>query len=87
MRKLSIADNLWHIAGGAALATVVALWPSASAFFVVFAVSGLLREQAQRSELGWVGAFVESDGSVRWRKVIEGTSWGIGAGAAYWIIT
>ena len=78
MKRPDLLDNSLHAAGGFLLAVPLrASHPVA--LFVVFALFGLLREQAQRSELGWIGAFIEPDGDIRWHKVIEGCTWGLGA--------
>ncbi len=68
-------DNLFHFLGGAALAAPLWYWhPSAWVVAGVWAIWGLLREQGQSKDEGWLRPFT------RIHKWIEGISWGVGGG-------
>ena len=75
-------DNLLHLLGGAALAAP--LWmanPNSAIVAGIWSVWGLLREQGQSKDQGWIGAFFYEEGGFKWHKLIEGLAWGVGGGA------
>ena len=74
-----ITDITLHIVGGFAIAAVLGAdewWKCA----ITASIYGLLREQAQHYNQGWVGAFYDALHGVRWLRITEGLVWGVGAG-------
>lgn len=76
-------DSILHIFGGFAIFGAPLLWwPLA---FPAGAIFGALRELSQHSRLGllddraWKETFSRPGGDVRWHRVWEAASWGVGA--------
>jgi len=82
-----IKDHSLHILGGAAIVMPMILWPSLPSTFLSTLVWGLLREQAQRKDDGFIGAFFHpGTAEVRWNKVSEAVAWAVGAILAHIVV-